>query len=393
MKKLGLYVHIPFCNSKCDYCDFYSLPGQDPSVKARYARALRTDILQCAPTAKSYEVDTIYFGGGTPITLGIKDLTAILVLLLRKFRVTKNAEITLEANPESVDFKALKALRRAGFNRISFGMQSAQDGELAAVHRSHDFQEVCRAVAEAKKARFQNISLDLIYGLPGQTMSSWLDTLEKAVELQPQHISGYGLKVERGTPLCARVERGERLMDEDTQADCYLAMVQFLEEKGYQQYEISNFAQPGFLSRHNMKYWLLQPYLGFGPGANSDFRGDRYALVRDLSRYVEGVEQGEDLMEEYLPIDRSERGAEYLMLGLRTTRGIEAWEYRREFSGNFEPMEPLLLQFEAQGWAQQREGRWSLTPEGFLRSNQLIGLLMEKKSEAEKLSKRREKGT
>lgn len=402
MEKLGLYVHIPFCNSKCDYCDFYSLPAQTREVKLRYAKALKRHILESAPAAKSYEVDTVYFGGGTPVTLGAKELAGILALIFRKFRVSKNAEITLEANPDSVDLKTLKLLRRAGFNRISFGMQSAQDAELSAVHRPHDFAQTARAVAEARKAKFQNISLDLIYGLPGQTMASWLDTLEKAVALEPQHISGYGLKVEEGTPLCARVARGERLMDEDTQADCYLAMVDFLGQKGYKQYEISNFARVGFRSRHNMKYWLMKPYLGFGPAAHSDFGGRRFSYVRDLSRYLSAVEGGGELLDEDSPIDHAERGAEYLMLRLRTTYGIEGWEFRREFCMNFEPLEALLTEFEGQGWTEQKEGRWRFTPEGFLRSNALIAMLQQRQEKAtlsatlrqmEKINKRREKGT
>lgn len=402
MKKLGIYVHIPFCNSKCDYCDFYSLPAQSGDVKARYAKALRAHILESVPAARSFEVDSVYFGGGTPITLGLKDLTQLFRLIAHKFRLTKNAEITVEANPDSVDLKTLKALRRAGFNRISFGMQSACDRELAAVHRPHNFAQTVQAVEDARKARFQNISLDLIYGLPGQTFASWMTTLEQAVALEPQHISGYGLKVEPSTPLWDRVARGETLMDDDQQADCYLAMVDFLREKGYKQYEISNFAQSGFRSRHNMKYWLMQPYLAFGPGAHADFGGRRYSYLRDLSAYLSGVESGGDLLDEDTPIAHAERGAEYLMLRLRTTYGIEAWEFRREFCMNFEPLEALLLQFETHGWAEQKNGRWRFTPEGFLRSNQLIGLLLERQERAtlsstlrqvEKFNKRRDGGT
>ena len=291
--------------------------------------------------------------------------------------MTRDAEITVEANPESVDFATLRALRRAGFNRLSLGMQSACDAELKAVGRIHDFAQVEAAVQAARKAKLKNVSLDLIYGLPGQTSESWEKTLDAAVALGPEHISGYGLKVEDGTPLAVRVAAGESLPDDDAQADAYLAMVSRLEAAGYQQYEISNFAKEGFPSRHNLKYWTLSPYLGFGPGAHSDFGDRRYAFLRDLEGYITAVESGGRLLSEETVIPRRERGSEYLMLRLRTTHGIEEWEYRREFFMDFDPVLALLTDYERQGWAERRDRRWRFTPEGFLRSNVLIGQLLE----------------
>ncbi len=375
--KLGVYIHIPFCKSKCAYCDFYSLAGHE-EWRERYAQALRTHMDETAPQARDYRVDTLYFGGGTPLLLGDKTLCETLAYVKKRFRVDKDAEITVEANPDSVDLKALKRLRRAGFDRLSVGMQSANDAELAAVGRPHDFAQTRQAVAWARQAKFKNLSLDLIYGLPGQTMESWKATLDQAVALEPEHISGYGLKVEEGTPLFRRVAAGETLPDDDFQADAYLYMVEFLEKQGYEQYEISTFAKPGFCSRHNLKYWLMKPYLGFGPGAHSDFGQRRFSFVRDLEGYIQGVEQGGRLLDEDQSIPHSERASEYLMLRLRTTLGIEEWEYRREYYMDFEALTPLLAEYERQGWLCRQDARWRLTPEGFLRSNQLIGQLLER---------------
>lgn len=382
-EKLGLYIHIPFCRSKCDYCDFYSLANREDRMDD-YQKALLAHLRETAPLAQDIPVDTIYFGGGTPSFYGEKRLRELLAAIKKEFRVEKNAEITLEANPDSVDLKALRALRRAGFNRLSLGMQSACPAELEAVHRPHTVKQVDEAVAAAKKAGFKNLSLDLIYGLPGQTMDSWKATVEHALSLIPQHLSCYGLKVEEGTPLAARVEAGETLPDDDAQADLYLWTVGRLARAGLEQYEISNFAKHGFPSRHNLRYWLMRPYAGFGPGAHSDFGGRRYAWVRDLDQYIQGVLQGGSIVDSEELIPRRERGGEYLMLRLRTTQGIDEWEYRGEYFMDFEPIEARLREFETQGWAEKTEaGRWRLTPKGFLVSNQLIGDLMERQEQEE----------
>ena len=380
-QKLGIYVHIPFCRHKCDYCDFYSLANAQEETE-RYQKALLTHMAEAVPLTKGWEVDTVYFGGGTPLMLGDKALVGLLDFIRKRFKLTRDAEITLEANPESVDYPTLNRLRRAGFNRLSLGVQSADDGELKAVGRIHDFAQVQEAVAAARKAKLKNISLDLIYGLPGQTAESWERTLREAIALEPEHISGYGLKVEEGTPLAARAAAGEVLPDDDAQADAYLAMVETLDAAGYRQYEISNFAREGFSSRHNLKYWTLNPYIGFGPGAHSDFGGRRYAFMRDLMGYMSAVEDGGRLLSEDSTIPQRERGSEYLMLRLRTVHGIEEWEYRREFFMDFDPIARLLTEYERHGWAEQTERRWHFTPEGFLRSNVLIGQLLEAQERA-----------
>ena len=226
-EKLGLYVHIPFCRSKCDYCDFYSLAGKEGRMDD-YQKALLAHMKETAPLTRGWQVDTVYFGGGTPSFYGEKRLREVLKNVAKRFDLAKDAEITVECNPDSVDKKVFQALRRAGVNRISLGVQSAHDCELNCLHRPHTFQQAQRAVAAAREAKIKNISLDLIYGLPNQDMAGWRDTVEQVLELEPEHLSCYGLKVEPGTPLDDRVVRGEKLPDDDQQADMYLWTVERL---------------------------------------------------------------------------------------------------------------------------------------------------------------------
>ena len=381
-EKLGLYIHIPFCRSKCDYCDFYSLAGRGEGCMDAYQKALIAHMAESGPLTKGWQVDTVYFGGGTPSLFGAKRLKAVLAAAARRFDLAKDAEITVECNPDSVDRRSLAALRRAGVNRLSMGMQSADDEQLKSLGRPHTFQQTREAVAAARAAKFTNISLDLIYGLPGQDMDSWQASVEAALTLEPEHLSCYGLKVEPGTRLDDRVVRGEKLPDEDLQADMYLWMVDRLSASGYRQYEISNFARTGCQSRHNLKYWMGRPYLGFGPGAHSDFGGRRFSFMRDLDGYIEGVLGGGRVIDQCDLIPQRERGSEYLMLRLRTIRGIEEWEYRREYFMNFDPIEQKLEEYERQGWAQRHDRRWNLTAKGFLVSNQLIGDLLTCQEEA-----------
>ena len=381
--KLGIYIHIPFCRSKCDYCDFYSLAGREKEMD-RYQKALLAHMRETAPLAQGIGVDSIYFGGGTPSYYGAKRIRELLTHLHKLFQVDRDAEVTVECNPDSTDYKLLHTLRKAGVNRISLGMQSADGEELQRIHRIHTPHQTDQAVEAARKAKFANVSLDLIYGLPGQTMDSWKATVEHALSLIPQHLSCYGLKVEEGTPLARRVAEGEVLPDEDQQADLYLWTVGRLERAGLPQYEISNFAKPGYESRHNLRYWLTRPYIGFGPGAHSDFGGRRYSFVRDLDAYIRGVLEGGDIIDASELIPQRERCGEYLMLRLRTTRGVDGQEYRNDYFMDFAPLAARLREFAAQGWAEQTgEGRWRFTPRGFLVSNQLIGDLLDRQEQAD----------
>ena len=334
---LGLYLHIPFCKSKCTYCDFYSLPHSEEKMDA-YTAALIRHLEEVAPRCTRQTVDTVYFGGGTPSYLGEKRLTQLLKTVKKRYHVAPDAEITLEANPDSAgDWKALRALRRAGFNRISLGVQAADDAMLRRIGRVHTWEQVLSAVAAARMAKLENLSLDLIYGLPGQTLADWQETLTAAAALEPNHISCYGLKVEPGTPLWQQ-RHSAALPDDDAQADMYLWTVDYLAKQGYAQYEISNFARPGFESRHNLKYWRLEEYAGFGPGAHSDLGGVRFAYERDLDAYIAGELRLSE-MERIPPLDRD---LEYIMLSLRTVQGIDSGYFERQFRQKFRPMEELL---------------------------------------------------
>ena len=372
---LGLYLHIPFCRSKCDYCDFYSLAGQDDRMD-EYQKALLQQIAETAPRAKKQVVNSVYIGGGTPTWYGEKRLLELIAAVKKRFNLSKDVEFTIEANPDSVDERLLKKLRRAKVNRLSMGMQSACDQELAAVHRPHSFRQVEEAVKAARRAKIRNLNLDLIYGLPGQTEQSWRSTVEAALALEPEHLSCYGLTVAEGTPLARRVAEGEELPSDDEQAERYLWTVKRLAQAGFEQYEVSNFSRTGCQSRHNLKYWMGRPYVGLGAAAHSDFGGRRYSFVKDLDAYLRGVLGDGRLVDEMEEIPRRERGSEYLMLRLRTTHGIEEWEYRREYYMNFDPIAVKLSEYEQKGWAARTGRRWHFTPEGFLLSNRLIGELM-----------------
>ena len=367
-KTLGLYLHIPFCKQKCIYCDFYSLPHREADMDA-YVAALQARLRAYPPGGRP--ADSVYFGGGTPSYLGPYRLAALLETVSARFPLLPDAEVTLEANPDSAgDPAALSLLRQAGFNRISLGMQSASDTELAELGRVHTHAQTVAAVEAARKAGFQNLSLDLIYGLPGQTAARWRKNLEAGAPLSPEHLSCYGLKAEEGTPLFAR---RDDLPGEDIQADMYLETVDFLETRGFRQYEISNFAKPGRASRHNLKYWTLQEYLGFGPGAHSDFGGRRFAWSRDLAGFL----QGADALSEDQLMTPADREAEWLMLGLRTVRGLDPVEYEACFFHPFSRFLPFLEDCRHAGFARSEEGRWRLTPQGFLVSNQIIGRMLE----------------
>ena len=369
---LGLYIHIPFCKAKCAYCDFYSLAHSEEKMDA-YMAALLRHLEEVAPRAAGMQVDTVYFGGGTPSYLGAARLCRILQTVLRRYDVARDAEITLEANPDSAgDWKELRKLRRAGFNRLSLGVQSTDDALLRRIGRVHTYEQVQQAVMAARKAKFTNLSLDLIYGLPGQTMEDWQRTLADAVALGPEHLSCYGLKLEEGTPLWQQ-RQTLTLPDDDAQADMYLYTVAALGEMGYEQYEISNFAMSGKESRHNLKYWRMEEYAGFGPGAHSDFGGVRYGYVRDIDSYI----AGRLVLSESETDSTLARDYEYVMLSLRTAAGIDRQTFEKRYRQRFQPMETLFEQYEKAGLASRTEGGWRLTPRGFLVSNSIIAALQE----------------
>ena len=372
IRPLGLYLHIPFCKAKCAYCDFYSLPRSEEKMDD-YVAALTAHLTETAPMAAGHTVDTVYFGGGTPSYLGPERINRLLQTVKKHYRVAKDAEITLEANPDSLfDWKELRALRRLGLNRISLGVQSSDDDMLRSLGRVHTWQQVVEAAEAVRRAKIPDLSLDLIYGLPDQTVEQWEKTLSDAVALSPDHISCYGLKLEEGTPLWQR-RHSLTLPDDEMQADMYLFTVEYLQNLGYRQYEISNFARPGHESRHNLKYWTLGEYAGFGPGAHSDFGNVRYAYVPDLDMYL----QGRLILSESETMGEAEREREYIMLSLRTAAGLDVKTFESRFRRRFDVARELLVNYETHGLAQRTDAGWRLTPRGFLVSNAIIASLID----------------
>ena len=369
---LGLYIHVPFCRSKCQYCDFYSMATKEDKLIDGYLDAVCDHIKEAGELAPNYKVDTIYFGGGTPSFFGADGMAIILTTIRRNFDVDNNAEITFECNPDSVSDRLLHRLRAEGFNRVSLGVQSDDDEMLKKLGRPHTYAQAVTAYQRIRKAGFKNVSIDLMYGLPGQTLLQWQETLDNVMRLLPEHVSCYALKIEEGTPFC-QIQDTLNLPDDDTQAEMYLTAVEALRSRGFRQYEISNFCRKGMVSKHNMKYWTGGEYLGFGPSASSDFAGQRYTFKRSLQEYITGIREGGDIMEDRQEIPIRERAGEYLMLRLRTSQGIDAMEYEKMFLLPFAPLEEELEKRRRFYHATQTEtGRWVLTPKGYLVSNDII---------------------
>ncbi len=375
-KRLGIYIHIPFCASKCSYCDFYSLAGCE-HLMPDYHKALIDHLEESAGAIKKYEVDSVYFGGGTPSFYGADRIVEILNVMKLNGNLRLDAEVTVECNPDSISYNALKLLRMEGVNRISLGVQASDNNLLKLIGRRHNFQQAVKAFHDARRAGFDNISLDLMYGLPSQSKADWANTLSKVIELHPEHLSCYGLKLEEGTPMYREYLGSPILPDGDVQADMYSYAVELLNRYGYKQYEISNFAPAGFESKHNLKYWNLDDYMGFGPGAHSCVGNQRYSYVKDLKQYINGIERDMSIIDEYQRIDALEKAVEYIMLGMRTSHGISKRDYRIHCQSNWKPIEKVLKAFAEKGWAEQTEDRWHFTVPGFLISNTLIGILLE----------------
>ena len=364
---LGVYIHVPLCaGGKCPYCDFYSVPLSD-SARAAYLTAAAREIRRRGKQCRGRRADTVYFGGGTPSLLG-EDLAVLLGAVRENFDVLPDAEVTFEANPAPGVSACFPALRAAGFNRLSLGLQSAEPEELRRLGRRHTPQDAADAVRDAKEAGFANISLDLMLATPGQTLDSLSRSVAFAAALAPSHISAYLLKVEPGTVFYRK--RGLLgLPDDDAQAAFYLRACRELESRGFRQYEISNFARPGYESRHNLRYWDCADYIGIGPGAHSLLDGRRFFYPPRLTDFAgSGKTEDEGPGGAY---------AEYAMLRLRLTRGLEEAELRRRYGVGFERlhMEKVPV-FVRAGLMTAPPGRLALTVRGFLVSNSVLSELL-----------------
>ena len=363
----GIYAHVPFCLTRCGYCDFNAYEGLDDAAP-RYVRSLRAEADLSAPGWVGEEVVSVFLGGGTPTTLDPADLKAVLVRLRDRFEVVPDAEVTIEANPDTVDASKLAALLDAGFNRLSMGAQSFDPRVLASLERIHGPDSVRRAMAAAREARHANVSLDLIYGAPGETLRSWERTLREAIGLAPEHVSAYALTVEPSTPLGRQIAGGDRpAPDPDLQADMFGIACELLAGAGYGHYEVSNWAKPGFECRHNLGYWMRRPCLGLGAGAHSYRDERRWWNVRPPEDYMAGVEGGR------LPVGGEDRLApsdahlEEMFLRLRILEGIpSSWID-----------DDRAVPFLESGLLDERNGSLVPTERGMLLLNELVLALAE----------------
>lgn len=330
-RRVGIYIHVPFCRSKCYYCDFCSQTRVTDGQRELYVERLIGEIKKQGESAIGVVADTVYFGGGTPTILSVCQLERILCAVDDAFGIEGGAEITAETNPKTVDAKALRAIRNIGINRLSIGMQSAHDNELRALGRIHLHKDFLATFAQAREAGFDNISADLMYGIPEQTKESFEESVRTLAALCPEHISSYSLTVEEGTPFHRR-RQSLVLPDEDTVSDMYILMGDILRSCGYEKYEISNFAHKGRESRHNLKYWRREEYMGFGPAAHSFFNGRRYSNSRDVEAYLGGL----DIRTVEPVLSSREAMDEYVMLGMRLSGGIEKSEFKSLFGEDFD---------------------------------------------------------
>lgn len=369
----GVYLHIPFCRSRCSYCDFATDVYKTAETVERYVYALTKEIdsFSSSPVA-----DTIYFGGGTPSLLTPAQLEKILEAIHKKFSITSGAEITMEMNPATVTPETLKAYRSLGVNRASFGAQTFDNTELKRLGRRHTASDVRETIELLREADFDNVSFDLIAGLPRQTLADWERNLGEALKLKPEHLSLYLLEIHEATPLAEQIRSGRHpLPDENLAAEMYELLLEKTSARGYRQYEISNFARPDYESRHNSKYWTLDAVYGFGCSAHSfDGRNVRYANERDTRRYVERIENEGAAIAEETEIDAA---SESVFLGLRLTKGVDLIEYEKRFGVNLrgkyaEDLRRLedfrLIEFD--------ENSLRLTDKGFLFSNEVFAVFV-----------------
>lgn len=374
MNIAGIYLHIPFCRSRCSYCDF-ATGLYETSLAERYVGALVNEIRSATEVEASVKVDTIYFGGGTPSLLSGAQLARILEAVHARFDVVASSEITLEMNPGTVTGECLGEFRRLGVNRASFGAQTFEDSELARLGRSHSSSETIQTFRLLRESGFENVSFDLIAGLPGQTVAGWQRNLDQALALCPEHLSFYLLEVHEGTPLAEHIRTGKQPRpDEDLAAEMYELMLNRASAAGYEHYEISNLCRPGFQSRHNTKYWDGTAYYGFGCSAHSyDGHSRRWSNDRDVARYVESIEKGLSTVVERSRLSPEAMRAEAVFLGMRLMRGVSTKQYRDQFGIDIrDEHEAQLQQFREAGLIEFDGDMLRLTRSGALLSNEVF---------------------
>lgn len=371
MKKLSVYIHIPFCVKKCNYCDFLSAAASE-ETKRQYVDRLIMEMEREAENYRNYQVVSVFFGGGTPSVLQTGDTGRIMAALKEHFCVSEDAEITSEVNPGTADYEKLKAYKEMGFNRLSIGLQSAEDTELKLLGRIHDYKVFLAVYEAARRAGFQNVNVDIMSALPGQSIESYRRTLEKVLQLEPEHISAYSLIVEEGTPFFEWYggERGEVLLpSEEEEREMYDLTEKLLREREYHRYEISNYAKEGLECRHNKAYWIRQDYVGFGIGAASMVQNVRFQNKQDLKGYLEG-----DLSkEEHTVLTQKECMEEFMFLGLRLTEGVSKEKFYECFRVSMEEVYREVLEaMEKKGLLVNESKRVYLTKKGLDVSNYVM---------------------
>jgi len=332
MKKIGLYIHIPFCRSKCFYCDFNSFPGKEHLIPS-YFEALKEEIGQYGRSLENCHIGSVFIGGGTPSLVEARWIYELMNVCYHRFNMNEGAEVSIEANPGTLAYEKLMLYKAMGINRLSIGLQAWQDRLLKSLGRIHTIDEFVGNYKLARKAGFRNINVDLIFGLPGQTLNDWTRTVLNTIKLEPEHISCYSLKIEDGTEFAKRLETGELApADDELDRRMYYFAVERLEECGYRHYEISNFAKPGYVCRHNIIYWKAEEYLGVGAGAHSYLNGRRFNNICRVEDYISAVLYGQfSPIENEQLIDKGEEMSEFMMLGFRLTDGVSEDEFNDRF--------------------------------------------------------------
>ncbi|NLD49347.1 MAG: oxygen-independent coproporphyrinogen III oxidase [Clostridiaceae bacterium] len=372
-KELGLYIHIPFCKSKCYYCDFNSFACRDDFVPA-YFNALKSEITLYADVLRDYRIKTVFFGGGTPSLVDAQYINKVMLMLSKCYTIDGNAEITIEANPGTLSYDKLAAYRSMGINRLSMGLQAAQERLLKILGRIHSLEEFYNNYNQAKKAGFDNINVDLIFGIPGQDFMEWSDTIDYVCDLKPSHVSCYSLKIEEGTAFGKMLESGELIeMNDADDRLMYRHALESMHNKGYGHYELSNFAYKGLECRHNLIYWNNDEYIGMGAGAHSFINNERFNNFCGLKEYVESLSKGTFARENVILVTEKDRMAEFMFLGLRLTKGININEFDARFGKSiFSVFEKEINKVIKRGLAEFDSNHLKLTVLGLDLANQVF---------------------
>lgn len=374
---LEIYVHIPFCVKKCDYCDFLSGPATEERQE-EYVRAL-LDEIQGQYSEPKDRVVSVFFGGGTPSVIHAEWICAIIDKLREKYEFSPDAEISMEANPGTLTREKLALYKEHGINRISLGLQSALDEELKMLGRIHNFEEFQNSFQMVREAGFINVNVDLMSAIPKQTYENWVYNLRTVAEMNPEHISAYSLIIEEGTPFYERFcEESLELPDEEQEYQMYEDTAEILKEYGYEQYEISNYAKPGMACRHNIGYWTRTNYLGFGLGAASLYDNVRYHNTEDMEEYLKNSQEPEQIRRDVQYLTESECQEEFMFLGLRMTKGVSGQKFEETFGKPFpEKYRMILEKYEKAGFLESENGWWCFSRKGIHVSNQILAEFLE----------------